>query len=298
MLNLNIPTSITKINSDFLQKKSIKVFIKRDDLIHDVISGNKWRKLKYNLIEANLRGHDNILSFGGAYSNHLHALSYACNKMSLKSIGVIRGEKKTNLNSTLSFCQNNNMSLYYVSRSDYRDHKYSKDLMQDLQNTFGDYYIIPEGGCNLLGAKGCSEILEEIDFDFDFVCCAVGTGCTASGLINSMKPHQYLLGFCPFKKVFEQKQNILQFSNLKPSSNWKLIPDTDFGGFGKINVNLSNFIREFNLEYNVKLDLVYMGKLFYYLFHLIKNDFFNKHTRILVLHSGGLQGLSGFNFKY
>jgi 1-aminocyclopropane-1-carboxylate deaminase len=298
MLNLNIPTSITKIKSDFLQKKSVKIFIKRDDLIHDVISGNKWRKLKYNFIEANLRGHDNILSFGGAHSNHLHALSYACQKMNLNSIGIIRGEKNKNSNSTLSFCENNNMSLHYISRSDYKNYKSSNQMIPILKNIFGDYYVIPEGGCNLLGVKGCSEILEEIDLDFDVVCCAVGTGCTASGLINSMKSKQYLLGFCPFKKIFEQKQNILQFSNLKLSSNWKLIADTDFGGFGKINVNLTNFIRQFNLEYNIKLDLVYMGKLFYYLFNLIENDFFKKHTRILVLHSGGLQGLNGFNFKY
>ena len=298
MFNLNIPSSISKIKNDFLQKKSIKLFIKRDDLIHDVISGNKWRKLKYNFREANLRGCDNILSFGGAHSNHLHALSYACNKMNFKSIGVVRGKQNSHLNSTLSFCKKNNMSLHYVSRSDYQNHKYSDEMMKRLKKIFGDYYVIPEGGCNLLGVKGCEEILEEIDLDFDVLCCAVGTGCTASGLINSMNPHQYLIGFCPFKKVFEQKHNILKYSDVKLSSNWELISDSDFGGFGKINVNLTNFIREFYLEFNIKLDLVYMGKLFYYLFTLIRNDFFKKDTRILVLHSGGLQGLTGFNFKY
>ena len=193
MFNLNIPTSITKINSNFLQKKSVDVFIKRDDLIHKIVSGNKWRKLKYNFQEANLRGYDSILSFGGAYSNHLHALSYACNMMNFKSIGVIRGEKNKNINSTLSFCQKHNMLLHYMNRLDYKHHKYSNDMTARLKKIFGDCYIIPEGGNNLLGVKGCEEILEEINVDFDILCCAVGTGCTASGLLNSMKKDNYLI---------------------------------------------------------------------------------------------------------
>ena len=232
------------------------------------------------------------------YSNHIHALSNACNSMGLKSIGVIRGSEQQNINSTLSFCVDQNMLLHYMNRSDYRHYKYSKKIMKELKSLFGNFYTLPEGGNNILGLQGCAEIIKEIDFEFDILCCAVGTGCTASGLIRSLQNHHHVIGFCPFKKVYEQKNNIIQFCNSKLYSNWELISDTDFGGFGKVNGNLIKFIREFKLDYNIELDLIYMGKLFYYLFNLIRHDFFSKKTRILVLNSGGLQGLKGFNFKY
>ena len=298
ILNLNIPTSTTKINSNLFDKKEVEVFIKRDDLIDKIISGNKWRKLKYNLKQAKKEGYNSILSFGGDYSNHLHALSFAANKTGLQSIGVVRGEKKPTLTPTLTFCVKQNMKLYYLERSKYRVEKYSRNTLLKLEKKFGSFYMIPEGGNNELGIKGCQEIIKEVGIPFDFLCCPVGTGCTASGLIQSMSQQQKFIGFCAFHKVDEQKNNIIKSCGSKLYANWKLIPDNHFGGFAKINSNLIKFVRQFYLEHQIELDLIYMGKLFYSLFNLIERGFFPKKTKILVIHTGGKQGLKGFNFSY
>ena len=297
-MNLNIPSPITKINSNFLDKKSINLFVKRDDLIHNIVSGNKWRKLKYNFKQAHSDGYRTILSFGGAYSNHLHALGYAANYMGFKSVGIIRGKKKSVLSATLNFCKDQNMQLDYLDYNNYRYYKYSKHNLDLFHEKFGDFYFLPEGGCNALGVKGCEEIISEINVDFDYLCCAVGTGCTAAGLIRSIGHSHQFIGFCPFNKSLEQKNIILDYCCPLKYNNWQLISDNHFGGFGKVNSNLIKFVRQFYYDFNIQLDLIYMGKLFYSLFDLIKKDFFIKNTTIVVVHSGGLQGIDGFNFKY
>lgn len=204
-MKLNIPSSTTKITSNFLEKKSIELFIKRDDQIHEVVSGNKWRKLKYNFQEAHHQGYEKLLSFGGRHSNHLHALSYAAHSLGFQSIGVVRGANKNVDSPTLLFCESNNMKLHYIDKELYRFHKYDENFLTSLRNVFGDFYLIPEGGSNVFGIKGCKEIMNEMNFDFDYICCAVGTGCTAAGLIQAKKMNQKFLGFCPFVKVEEQK---------------------------------------------------------------------------------------------
>ena len=298
ILHLNIPTKTIKINSNLFDKKEVELFIKRDDLIDKIISGNKWRKLKYNLKYAKEEGYDSVLSFGGDHSNHLHALSYAANQTGFQSIGVVRGEKKSLLTPTLTFCMEQNMQLFYLERSKYRVEKYSKDTLLKLKKKFGSFYMIPEGGNNQLGIKGCQEIIREVTTPFDFLCCPVGTGCTASGLIQSISKEQKFIGFCAFNKVHEQKNNIIRSFNSKLYDNWELISENHFGGFAKINTNLIKFVRQFYLEYQIELDLIYMGKLFYSLFNLIRRGFFPKKTKILVIHTGGIQGLKGFNFNY
>tara|TARA_B100000579_G_C22555000_1_gene721587 strand:- start:240 stop:710 length:471 start_codon:yes stop_codon:yes gene_type:complete len=155
--------------------------------------------------------------------------------------------------------------------------------------------MIPEGGNNELGVQGCEEILSETDGHYDYVCAPVGTGCTASGLIRSMHDYQKFLGFAPFKKVTEQINSIMKFCNPHDYHNWDVISDIHFGGFGNINDNLVKFTEQFKVNYNIELDLVYMAKLFYSLFDLINQNYFAKHTNILVLHTGGLQGLKGFD---
>ena len=294
-LNLNIPSKITKIESDLLNQKQVSLFIKRDDLIHPFISGNKWRKLKYNFQYAKLKGYHTILSYGGAYSNHLHALSYACSKLGFNSVGIVRGFQQIESNPTLTFCQENHMQLYYLDRSEYRHNKYSKKTLDYFRKMFNSFYMVPEGGNNELGVRGCEEILSEIDFNFDYVCSPVGTGCTAAGLIRSMHNNKRFLGFTPFKKVVEQQNSIMKFCHPDDYNNWNLISDIHFGGFGKINNNLVKFIQQFKSNYSIGLDLVYMGKLFYSLFNLISQNHFPKNTNILVLHTGGLQGLKGFD---
>tara|TARA_Y100001968_G_C19426878_1_gene754878 strand:- start:1357 stop:2265 length:909 start_codon:yes stop_codon:yes gene_type:complete len=297
ILNLNIPTKITKIKSNFLDQKKVELFLKRDDLIHAIISGNKWRKLKYNLQAAKSKGYNTILSYGGPYSNHLHALSYTCDKMGFNSIGVVRNGKNHQNNPTLSFCISHQMTLYHIDRLSYRKYKYDPKLLEILKQKFGKFYVIPEGGNNLLGVKGCEEILRESTINYDYVCAPVGTGCTASGLIKSMRHNQKFLGFTPFKKTVEQYNSIVHFCHEKRYNNWELIADNHFGGFGQINNNLINFVHQFKMDHGVALDYIYMGKLFYSLFNLIKQDFFPQKTKLLILHTGGLQGVNGCKMK-
>jgi len=293
-LNLKIPSPLTKINSHFLKNKGVELYIKRDDLIHEIISGNKWRKLKYNFLHAKKSKIKNIVSYGGKYSNHLHALSYMSKQFKIQSIGVVRGEREKNLNHTLSFCTENDMKLIFIDRSSYRTKKYDKKFLEKIKTKLGDFYLLPEGGNNKLGVKGCKEIISEIDIEFDYFCSSVGTGCTASGVIQKLPSNKKFIGFTPFKKNHEQISVIQNhYSNKK--KNWYIFTDTEFGGFGKFNRELLEFINEFYLEHKIKLDHIYNGKQLFYLFILIKKNFFPKKTRIIALHTGGIQGLESLN---
>lgn len=295
MINLKIPSSVTKLNSSFLLKKNIELFIKRDDLIHNVVSGNKWRKLKYNLIEAKKQGYKSVLSFGGPYSNHLHALSYVCDKFGLQSIGVVSSNGKVFETHTQSFCIKHNMELHYIDMKTYRKYKNNCKIPPSIKSKVGQCFVIPEGGCNDLGAKGCEEIMSELNIMYDYVCAPVGTGCTATGIINKLTLSQFFLGFCAFNKKHEQEKSIKALLSNNHLNNWRLLPENHFGGFAKVNSILFKFIDQFKIDYGVDLDLIYNGKMLYYLFKLIENDFFSKNARILVLHTGGLQGVKSFN---
>ena len=189
------------------------------------------------------------------------------------------------------------MILSYLDRHNYRFNKYSDNIINDLKIKYDDFYIIPEGANNELGVKGCQEILKEVDMKFDYVCCAVGTGCTASGIIRSMDASQKFIGFCPFNNYYEQRQSIMSFCR-HIQHDWQLISDVYFGGFGKVNDDLLNFVKQFYINHDIKLDLVYNGKLFFSLFDLIQKKVFQRNTKLLVLHTGGVQGTSGFNFNY
>ncbi|MBU2951895.1 pyridoxal-phosphate dependent enzyme [Tamlana agarivorans] len=276
-----------------LQNKDVELHIKRDDAIHPFVSGNKYRKLKYNLQEAEENGFNTLLTFGGAFSNHIAAVAAAGQLFGFKTIGVIRGEElecATENNSTLSFAKQYGMTFKFVSRSDYRN-KTSEAFIKALKNEFGKFYLVPEGGTNTLAVKGCEEILTEADKRFDFVCSAVGTGGTISGLINCSKPSQQVLGFPALKGDFLQ----LDISKFAKQSNWELITDYHFGGYAKINEELITFINQFKADYNIPLDPVYTGKMLFGVFNLIEKGYFPKGSRILTIHTGGLQGISGMN---
>ncbi len=275
------------------QKNSVELYIKREDKIHKHISGNKYRKLKYNLQEADKLGYTTLLTFGGAFSNHIAAVAFAGQKFGFKTIGIIRGEEledKIKDNATLQFAQANGMRFKFVSRSNYRE-KSSDEFLEQLQKEFGKFYCVPEGGTNALAVKGCEEILSDSETMFDYICCAVGTGGTISGLINSAKPHQQILGFPALKGDF-LSSNISKFVT---RSNWKLITDFHFGGYAKINVELIEFINQFKHMQNIPLDPVYTGKLMFGVYKLIEDGFFPKRSKILVIHTGGLQGIAGMN---
>ena len=276
-----------------LPNNAVELYVKREDKIHPFVSGNKYRKLKYNLLEAKNNGFDTLLTFGGAFSNHIAAVASAGNAFGFKTIGIVRGEElgnKISENSTLSFAKENGMQFKFVSRELYRN-KTSESFLNDLKEEFGDFYLIPEGGTNKLAVKGCEEILNTEDNTFDYICCAVGTGGTISGLINCSKPSQQVLGFPALKGDF-LKEDISKFAT---QTNWKLITDYHFGGYAKINEELVTFINQFKTDNQVSLDPVYTGKILYGIMDLISKNYFPKGSKILVIHTGGLQGIEGMN---
>nr|WP_264529138.1 pyridoxal-phosphate dependent enzyme [Flavobacterium sp. N502540] len=275
--------------------KGISLTIKREDLIHPFVSGNKFRKLKYNLLQAKAEHQETLLTFGGAFSNHIAAVAYAGKEQGFRTIGVIRGEElfdKIEENPTLKFAQENGMQFEFVTRDAYRN-KNEDFFIGKLKDKFGDFYLVPEGGTNELAVKGCEEILTEEDAIFDFVCCAVGTGGTISGLINSALPHQKILGFPALKGDFLTDE-IRIFAK---KDNWDLISDYHFGGYGKVNLELIEFINAFFEENKVPLDPIYTGKMIFGVIDLIHKNYFPEHSRILLIHTGGLQGIEGMNIK-
>lgn len=273
------------------------VYLKREDLLHPDVSGNKFRKLKYNIAEALAQNHDQILTFGGAFSNHIAAAAAAGKEMGIRTIGVIRGdelgedlEKTLQENPTLKFADSCGMQFKFVSRTEYRS-KENLDFQKQLSEEFGSFYLVPEGGTNVLAIKGCEEILTEEDEEFDFICCAVGTGGTISGLINAASEKQKILGFPALKGDF-LIPGIEKFSR---KNNWELITNYHFGGYAKVNADLIGFINRFKKDFKIQLDPVYTGKLMYGIFDLIEKGHFPENTRILAIHTGGLQGISGMN---
>ena len=272
---------------------SITVSIKREDLLHPFISGNKFRKIKYNLLKTKELRHNTLITFGGAFSNHIAAVAYACQQENIQAIGIIRGEElkgKIHENPTLLFAQNCGMKFEFVTRETYRN-KASECFIAELDAKYKKYYLLPEGGTNSLAIQGCEEILTPQDSNFDYICCAVGTGGTISGIINSLLPHQTVLGFPALKGDF-LKEEICKFANQK---NWKLINDYHFGGYAKVTEDLIDFINQFYKDTKIPLDPVYTGKMVFGVMDLIRKNYFPSGSKILLIHTGGLQGIAGMN---
>ena len=269
--------------------------MKREDLIHPFVSGNKFRKLKYNLLEAKEQKKEILLTFGGAFSNHIAAVAFAGQQHGFKTIGIIRGEElgsEQDLNPTLSFAKSCGMQFEFVSREAYRL-KNEESFIQNLRSKFGDFYLVPEGGTNALAVKGCQEIITEQDAKFDFICCAVGTGGTIAGIINSAHTHQKILGFPALKGDFLNDEIRIFAQN----NNWELITDYHFGGYGKVNEELIGFMNQFFSTTQILLDPIYTGKMVYGILDLIANNYFPAGSKILMIHTGGLQGIQGMNEK-
>jgi len=267
--------------------------IKREDLIHPIISGNKYRKLKYNLLQAKAEKKTTLLTFGGAFSNHIAAVAAAGKEYGFKTIGMIRGEElasKIEENPTLKFAEDCGMTLQFVSRSQYSE-KENPTFIDNLELRFGPFYLLPEGGTNALAVKGCAEILTAEDAAFDYICTAVGSGGTICGLINSAFENQQILGFPALKGDFLDGE-IMKFATRE---NWRLMMDYHFGGYGKITPELIGFINGFYHKTRIPLDPVYTGKLLFGVMDLIGKDFFPAGSKILVIHTGGIQGIKGMN---
>ena len=273
----------------------IELFIKREDQLHPIISGNKFRKLKYNLSAAKQQNKKVLLTFGGAFSNHIVAVAGAGKEFGFETIGIIRGEElqeKINENPSLKVAQQLEMKLFFVSREIYKL-KGTPEFIAELQSQFGDFYLLPEGGTNELAIKGCEEILSDGDFEFTHICSSIGTGGTISGIINSAASHQNIIGFSSLKGDFLQK-DIAKFAKQK---NWFVNCEYHFGGYGKVTNELIEFINSFYKQYEIPLDPIYTGKMMFGILDLIQNDFFPPNSKILAIHTGGLQGIAGMNLK-
>lgn len=276
------------------RSKNCRLFIKREDLIHPEISGNKYWKLFFNVknyLETN-PNNPNIITFGGAFSNHIFAVSALGKELNIETLGIIRGDELENNwqeNPTLKAAHQNGMSFRFVSRTDYRD---KEKLAENLQREFPEALIIPEGGTNKLAVEGVKFMLGEETKAFDYLCCAVGTGGTLAGISKFAGANQKVLGFKAVKD-YSLENKIYELSG---RGNFQLIDASD-GGYGKFSDETVQFINDFYNQFNIPLDPVYTGKMFKKIFELIETDFFPKDAKILAFHTGGLQGISGANEK-
>lgn len=299
MFSESTPSPLQEIDDPALAVKQVKVWIKRDDLLHPFISGNKWRKLKYNIQSAKREKFGALLTFGGAYSNHIYATASAAKENGIKSIGIIRGEEHLPLNPTLAFAAQQGMKLVYIDREAYR----LKDIdpfRKELEENYGKLYLIPEGGTNALAIQGSMETIAEIDIPYEYLVCSVGTGGTISGLIADLQDQKKVLGFSALKGDFlkEEITRLLKTCDIPCYQNWDIITDYHFNGYARISPTLIRFIKDFNNKHGILLDPIYTGKMMYGLFNLIEKDYFPTGSKIIVLHTGGLQGWTGIKDRY
>lgn len=255
--------------------------------------------MKYNLAAAAEQQHDTLLTFGGAYSNHIYATAAAGKRLGFRTIGIIRGEAHEPLNATLQFARDCGMQLEYIDRATYRS-KSSADYISFLEKKYGRFYLLPEGGSNVLALRGCAEIIADIDQDFDYVCSACGTGATLAGIVTGLNAPQQAIGFPVLKGggfLADEIRNFLRQANVKSSAYWQLNTDYHFGGYAKTTAELWAFIEQFEKDFNVPLDGVYTGKMLFGLFDLIKQGYFAHGSRIIAIHTGGLQGNQGLTLN-
>ena len=273
---------------------SLKV-LRLDDFCPQA-SGNKLFKLKYNLIAALDRGHRKIISFGGAYSNHIHALALAGKQHGIRTVGVIRGEPVDPLNPTLNDARQAGMTLHFVSRECYRQ-RHEGEFQQQLQQRLGASYIMPEGGSNELAIKGCEEIVDHISAhlgtDYDVVAVPCGTGGTLAGVARAVADDKLALGVSVLKGVDYLNDEIAGYIGITDRHNWRLEGDYHCGGYAKCHRDLAMFIQEFIGQTGIPVEPVYSGKLFFALKAMIESGQFAKGTRIVAVHTGGMQGLRG-----
>jgi 1-aminocyclopropane-1-carboxylate deaminase len=293
-LSLDIFSPVQSVKNKLFDDKGLKVFIKRDDLIHPIISGNKWRKLKYVLQSAAMQNKMHLVTFGGAYSNHLLATAAAAARFGFKATGVVRGEEVQN--DTLFLCKLHGMQLIFTDRDSYRNRKtlFDKYFLNDDQAFF-----IDEGGASPEGAKGCSELIDELTETYDHIFCACGTGTTAAGIINGITEHQLPTQFNAvpvFKNGEFIKEEIDRF--LTAPANYNLHTEHHFGGYGKVKPELIDFIKQFVADTGILIEPIYTGKMLFTLYHLAANNYFKHGSKILAIHSGGIWGLLGMKEKF
>jgi 1-aminocyclopropane-1-carboxylate deaminase len=266
--------------------RDVHILLRRDDLIHPELPGNKWRKLKYNLVAAREQRATTLLTFGGAYSNHVRATAAAGRIHGFRTVGVIRGEAHQPLNESLAAALGNGMELAYLDRDTYRD-KMNPALIAQLRDRFGEFYLLPEGGSNALAVKGCREIVDEIDHDFDVICCPVGTGGTLAGIASALPPGTRALGFSALKGgAAFLPDEVRRLQGADVTENFSITDDYAFGGFARRTNELDTFIAEFRAAQGIELDWVYVAKMMYGIHALIDNGTFPGGSTIVAVITG------------
>jgi 1-aminocyclopropane-1-carboxylate deaminase len=293
-ITLEINSPVQQIHNRLFTDRGLQVFIKRDDLIHPIISGNKWRKLKYPLQQAQAQNKTHLVTFGGAFSNHLLATAAAAAKFSFKVTGIVRGEEVQN--DTLFLCKLHGMRLIFTDRESYRDKRalFNKFFGDDEQAFF-----IDEGGASAEGAKGVSELVDELNDTYDHIFCACGTGTTAAGIINGLTGHSLPTHFNAIpvlKNGGFMQAEIDRF--LSSPTDYSLHLDYHFGGYGKTTPELIQFIKQFVADTGILIEPIYTGKMLYALYDLAAKDHFAPGSKILAIHSGGIWGLLGMKDKF
>lgn len=292
LLEVRPAIPLQALSAPLLQDAGLRVSVLRLDLIHPLISGNKWFKLKYNLRQARAEGQQTLLSFGGAYSNHIHALAAAGAEFGFNTIGVIRGEPHVPLNPTLQFAVDQGMHLHYLSREQYRQ-KHTPQLQAELRAQFGDVYWIPEGGSNALAVKGCAEIVASLPAATDVLVCACGTGATLAGLAVGMHGRGSVMGVAVLKGaefLYDDVRRLLQDYGASAVAPWDLVLDGHCGGYARSSEGLLSFMHEFEAEQGVLLEQVYTGKMMFALWQMIAAGHFAPGSHVVAVHTGGMQG--------
>jgi D-cysteine desulfhydrase len=288
------PVDLTKavvqpLASDLLHNKNVAMDVLRLDRIHPVLSGNKWFKLKYHIQEAKQQNKKGILTFGGAWSNHLVATALACRQAELVSIGIIRGEKPSLLSATLQEVQEYNMQLQFISRTAY---SHEASIIPELQLAYPDYYIVPQGGQSQLGVLGAAEILQLAQIkSYSHISCAAGTGTMLAGIVRGSLPHQQVIGICSLKlPAADNSINSFVKQYAGPQQRYSIMYDYHFGGYARKTDELIRFMNNIYQTHDLPTDFVYTGKLLFGMMHLVQTGYFEPGSRILAVHSGGLQG--------
>ncbi len=286
-------TPLQELQDPFLKEQGVRIVVKREDLNHPHVSGNKWWKLKGVMDEARLQGKTTLITFGGAFSNHIVATAAAARESGLKSIGIIRGERILPLNTSLAFAEQQGMQLEFVSREVYRS-KTDPEFLTHLSRRFGEGYIIPEGGTNDAAIRSVAQWAQQLmDVpDFDFVCLPAGTGGTLAGLISGFGGSKQLIGFSVLKGNFLTGEvDRMLTSSGSAYRNWSIENEYHFGGYAKSHPDLEKFMaRQWEVN-RLPLEPVYSGKMLFGVYDLIRKGRFSRSSVILVLHTGGLESM-------
>lgn len=287
-LELLLPSPLEELHDPRLTGAGVRLYLKRDDLINADIPGNKWRKLKYNIGAAKDQGHHRLLTFGGAYSNHIRATAAAGSYFGFSTVGVIRGEEHLPLNPSLSYAVSHGMNLTYLDRSAYR-HKTSPEVIAALHEQFGSFYLLPEGGSNAHAVRGCSEIPAEIDQPFDLMCCPCGTGGTLAGISCGLSGTRRALGFSVLKGssfLDAQVRDLQQQAFGASPGNWAIDHSFHFGGYAKQTLALKDFVAEFKDSQGLALNWIYSAKMMYGIYALATQGAFPRKTVIIAVITG------------